>query len=73
LRNKQLSSWRKPGERCGLLGLFGHGHGAGPCRAARAATPAATEAKGAQGDVALTIYKDLALVEDVRRIDLPKG
>jgi hypothetical protein len=40
---------------------------------ARAATPAATEAKGAQGDVALTIYKDMALVEDVRRIDLPKG
>jgi hypothetical protein len=40
---------------------------------ARAATPAAIEAKGAQGDVALTIYKDLALVEDVRRIDLPKG
>jgi hypothetical protein len=57
----------------GCLDCSCHGHGAGPCRECRAATPAATEAKGAQGDVALTIYKDMALVEDVRRIDLPKG
>lgn len=31
------------------------------------------EAASAQGDVALTIYTDMALVEDVRRIALPKG
>lgn len=40
-----------------------------PAYAAGAGQPAAT----AQGDVALTIYNTMALVEDVRRIDLPKG
>jgi hypothetical protein len=38
-----------------------------------AQTAPAAAAKGAQGDVALTIYSDMALIEDVRRIDLPKG
>jgi len=40
---------------------------------AHAAVPDGMGAKSAQGDVALTIYNDMALVEDVRRIDLPKG
>lgn len=38
--------------------------------AAGAAEPAKANQ---QGDLALTIYNDMALIEDVRRLDLPKG
>ncbi|NKJ42974.1 DUF4139 domain-containing protein [Novosphingobium sp. SG720] len=47
--------------------------GLGVAAAGHAATPDVVETRSAQGDVALTIYNGMALIEDVRRIELPKG